>query len=216
MTIKNTAALVTIILCLIALGLGIGIYTTRQKKAPLPPNVQGMLWPASKKLLPFSMVDHRGESFNLQKLEGQWSFMFFGYTNCPDICPITMTVFKQIYSKLQEGQQHTDVQMIFVSVDPERDTTERLQDYISYFNKEFVGLGGSIEQIQSLSGQLGITFFNEQATVTEDYLVAHNSSIILIDPHGHMVALLSTPHQAEDIFTRFEKIRTFLNKQTNS
>jgi len=204
---------IVIISALIVFGSGIGIYTARQHQVPLPSQIEGMMWPESKSLLPFSTTDQNGMEFGLQNLQGKWSFIFFGYTHCPDICPITLTVFDDVYEKLRTNQQQADVQMIFVSVDPERDTIEQLHDYVSYFNENFIGLGGSLEQIQSLTGQMGIAFFHEQPSATGDYLVNHSASVFLVDPLGQLIAIMSAPHSADDILSRFFKIKAFINKQ---
>jgi protein SCO1/2 len=213
MTKNNTLRTIAFVITLIAIGSGIGIYTARHQNPQSAPKIQGMLWPASKNLIPFSTLDQNGKEFGLPNLQGKWSFLFFGYTHCPDICPITLAILNQIYKKLQAGQQHADAQMIFVSVDPERDTPEQLRDYLAYFNENFIGLGGTLEQIQSLTTQIGIAFFHEQASATGDYLVGHSASIILIGPKGQLIAIFSAPHQAEDILSRFLEIKTFLNKQ---
>ncbi len=204
---------IAIISVLIAFGSGIGIYTARKQQVSLPLQIEGMMWPESKSLLPFSTIDQNGEEFGLQNLQGKWSFLFFGYTHCPDICPITLTVFNDVYEKLRTNQHQAEVQMIFVSVDPERDTIEQLHDYVSYFNENFIGLGGSLEQIQSLTGQMGIAFFHEQPSATGDYLVNHSASVFLVDPHGQLIAIMSAPHSADDILSRFLKIKNFINKQ---
>lgn len=169
------------------------------------------MWPQAKILIPFSTIDQNGKEFTLQNLRGKWSFLFFGYTNCPDICPITLNVFNQIYKNI--GAEHSsDTQMIFISVDPERDTSERLRDYVSYFNEDFIGLGGSIEQVKSLTGQLGIPYFPHEVSDDGDYLVDHSASIFLINPQAEMTAVLSAPHQADDVSARFLQIKAFFEK----
>ena len=210
LTLRTTA----IVIALIALGSGLGIFTARQQQAQLPPNIQGMMWPAPRSLQAFSTIDQSGREFGLENLQGKWSFLFFGYTHCPDICPITLTILDQVYEKLTARRQQSDIQMIFVSVDPERDTSEQLYDYVSYFNEDFHGLGGSLEQIQGLTGQMGIAFFHEQPSATGDYLVSHSASIFLIDPQGQVIAILSAPHQTDDILSRFLAISSFIDKQT--
>jgi protein SCO1 len=216
MITRKTLSTITIIIALIAFGSGIGIFSARQQRAQLPPPIQGMMWPNPKSLQAFSTIDEDGEEFGLENLQGKWSFLFFGYTHCPDICPITLTVLDKIYDQLESQQQQSDVQMIFVSVDPQRDTSEQLHSYVSYFNEEFRGLGGSLEQIQGLTKQLGIAYFHDQPTATGDYMVDHSASIFLIDPQGEMIAIMSAPHKAEDILARFLSIRSFIDKQAKN
>jgi protein SCO1 len=209
---NNALRSLVIIGALIAFGSGIGVYTAKQKNASIPPQVQGLMWPNPKILLPFSTIDQDGQEFSLQNLKGKWSFLFFGYTNCPDICPITLSVFNHVHKNL-DIENIIDTQMIFVSVDPERDSSDQLKQYVSYFNEDFIGLGGSNEQIRSLTGQMGIPFFLQEATAEGNYLVDHSSSIFLISPQGYMIAVISAPHQVEDILARFLKIKRFIEKQ---
>ena len=204
------------VIALIGFGVGMGIFSARQNQDTLPPNIPGLLWPQGKALQAFSMEDQNGNEFDLNKLSDKWSFLFFGYTSCPDICPITMTILDQLYLKLGTNMANADVQMIFVSVDPIRDNSEKLKAYVSYFNKDFFGLGGSIEQIKSLTRQIGISFIYEQADSDGNYLIGHTSSIFLIDPQGQMRAIFSQPHLVDDILSRFLKIRTLIEKESAS
>ena len=202
-----------IVLALIGFGAAMGLYSARQNQDALPPDIPGLLWPQGKALQAFSMSDQDGKEFTLNGLSGKWSFLFFGYTSCPDICPITMTILDQLYQKLETNKASSDVKMIFVSVDPDRDSGEKLKDYVSYFNKDFIGLGGSLEQVKSLTGQIGISFIYEPADNDGNYLVGHNSSIILIDPQGQLRAIFSQPHLVDDILSRFLKIRALIEKE---
>lgn len=200
-----------IMLALIAFGAGVGVFTARQQAAQQPPQIQGFLWPEPKELQAFSVVDHANQEFNLDNIRGKWSFLFFGYTNCPDICPITLAVYSQLYDKLQASKTDEAVQMVFVSVDPDRDKPEQIGDYVSYFNKDFIGLGGSAEQIETLTRQIGIAFFREAAADDGSYLVDHSAAIFLVNPDAQLVAILSAPHKAEVLYDRFLKIQSFLS-----
>jgi protein SCO1 len=206
---------IVIISALIAFGSGIGLYTARQQHAQIPSQIQGLMWPDAKILQAFTTIDQNGDQFSLQNLQGKWSFLFFGYTHCPDICPVTLSIFDQVYKKI-EVKQVSDTQMIFVSVDPVRDSSDQLRDYVNYFNEEFIGLGGSVEQIESLTKQLGIPFFYQEATAEGDYLVDHSSAIFLISPENKLVAIFSAPHQVDDIFARFLQIKSFIDKNRQS
>ncbi len=171
------------------------------------------MWPDPKSLQAFSTIDQNGREFTLENLQGKWSFLFFGYTHCPDICPITLTILDQVYDELATRDLQSGVQMIFVSVDPERDTSEQLHDYVSYFNEDFLGLGGSLEQVKSLTGQLGIPFFHNQASSSGDYLVDHSASLFLVSPQARLIAVLPAPHQTGEVLSRFLEIRSFIDKQ---
>lgn len=213
---NNVVRTVAIITTLIAFGAGIGVYSARLRNQDRPPDIPGLLWPMPKHLQAFTMLDQNNADFGLQNLQGRWSLLFFGYTNCPDICPITLNVLDQVYDRLALERQEKDVQMIFVSVDPERDNIGKLHDYVNYFNAHFVGLGGTPEQVQSLTKQLGIAYYYEQPGNGGDYLVDHSAAIFLVDPAARVVAILSAPHQADGIHARFLQIRSFVDRQAQS
>lgn len=207
----NTAAL---ILALIALGLGVGLssahYYTAQKESPA---IEGLFWPDPKQIHAFDTIDHTGESFGLDRLMGEWSFLFFGFTNCPDICPVTLSVLDRVQEKLEQ-QGMSGVQTVFITVDPERDTTRQLAEYVHYFNPDFIGLGGSEAQIHTLTSQLGVVAAKGEVSEEGDYLVGHSASVFLIDPKGRLISLFSAPHDADDILSRFLDIRDFIRGQS--
>lgn len=213
MTGNSTIKTITIVIALIAFGAGIGIFSARSQHPAVAPTIQGLLWPNPKVLYDFSTIDQNEQEFGLENLHDKWSFLFFGYTNCPDICPITLSVFKDVYRSLQNSSTAEEVQMIFVSVDPERDSPQQLKDYVSYFNNDFIGLGGSLENISTLTRQMGIAYFHDEPSAEGDYLVDHSASVFLIDPQGRVIAILSAPHNPEEIIRRFSEIRTYISNQ---
>ncbi|PVV14287.1 MAG: hypothetical protein B6D77_03425 [gamma proteobacterium symbiont of Ctena orbiculata] len=159
---------------------------------------QGMLLPELRPLKPFSLTTHKGTSFDNQSLLGHWTFMSFGYTYCPDICPTTMALFSEMHNKIQTQAGTEPYQVTFVSVDPERDSLERLSEYVTYFDPSFVGATGPEESLQELTKPLGILY---KRVETEDsamgYVMDHSASIILVDPQGQFHAYFSPPHDAE-------------------
>ncbi len=211
---KNSVFTTSVImLALIAFGAGIGVFSARQQQVEQAPTIPGLLWPNPKEMAAFSVNDQDNNVFNLQNLHGKWSFLFFGYTNCPDICPITLSVYAQLYNRFLEQNMADEMQMVFVSVDPDRDNPDQLREYVSYFHEDFIGLGGNDEQLKSLTSQIGIAYFREAPSEDGSYLVDHSASIFLINPHGQLVAILSAPHTAESLFSRYMDITTFLSRQ---
>jgi protein SCO1/2 len=211
----RTIKILGLLLGLIALGMGVGVLTARYyRPVEEPTGIQGMFWPDPKQLYPFRTVDDTGARFGLDRLKGKWSFLFFGYTHCPDVCPITLSVMNQIYEELQRREQGGEVQMLFVTVDPERDTTRRLAEYVHKFNPAIIGLGGSMAQIQSLAGQLGVLLVKDEPDEHGNYLVDHSTALFLIDPKGRLISLFSAPHDAASIVSRFLQIRDFVKQQT--
>jgi protein SCO1/2 len=156
----------------------------------------------------FTTIDQNGNSFNVDDLYGKWSLIFFGYTHCPDVCPISLTVLEQFYNRVANKDV---IQIIFVTVDPDRDTPARLKEYLEFFDPGFVGLGGTIDQITSLTDQIGIAYLYQLPQSDGNYLVDHTSSIFLFDQQAQLVSIFSAPHSVDEIYSRFSDIQNFLS-----
>ena len=192
---------------LVVLAAVIGVLVAMHQQQETEPAIPGLLWPEPKTLAPFTTVDHENNPFTLDDLRGKWSLLFFGFTHCPDICPVTLAVMDKAHGQLDQAR---DVQFALVTVDPERDTSERMEQYLTSFNPEFIGLGGSAEQIAGLTGQIGLPYFRDKTQDEENYLVDHGASLFMIDPLGRLVGIFSAPHDALDVTDRFNRIREFI------
>ena len=136
-----------------------------------------------RKFSDFDLIDHRGDAFTLERLKGQWSMIFFGFTNCPDVCPTTLATLNETYSKLKDSEKE-NLQVIMVSLDPERDTVDKLDQYMPYFNTEFVGVTGNKHFIKRFTTEINIAY-NQVPLGGDDYTVDHSSQIVLVNPNGH-------------------------------
>ena len=175
----------------------------------VPPELQGVLRPAPKPLQAFELTDQYKQPFRLERLKGKWSFVFFGYTYCPDICPTTLSTLTGVVSELQTDPQGlSNVQVVFVSVDPQRDTPEHIEAYLKYFDEAFQGITGAQQDIDGLTRQFGAGYLKEPETASGQYLVNHTSSIFLVDPHGRLLAAFSPPHNPRTIVDQFRQIRS--------
>ncbi len=175
----------------------------------VPPGLQGVLRPEPKPLQAFELVDQYRKAFNPGRLKDRWSFVFFGYTYCPDICPTTLLTLSGVIKQLQTDPQGlSNIQVIFVSVDPRRDTPEVLDRYLKYFNESFQGVTGTQPEIDSLTRQFGAAYVIEPETKPGQYQVSHTSSIFLVNPYGQLVAAFSPPHDADTIVEQFRQIRS--------
>lgn len=178
-------------------------------RPPPPPELESGFWlEPAKAIGPFVLVDHQGEDFTPRRLEGQWSFVFFGYTHCPDVCPMSMTMLGEMMMRLaQRAPDAPPPQVIFVSVDPERDTVEELQLFVPYFHPDFVGLTGDPAQIERLTAQLGILHQkSEPDPDSGGYLVDHSAAILLFDPEGRFAALFGAPHLPDKLADDYLRI----------
>lgn len=142
------------------------------------------------------------ETVTLADFEGKWTAVFFGYTNCPDICPATLQLMKRAVDQL-EADQREHVEVAFVSVDPERDTPVRAAEYARAFDPGFIGLTGTPEQIETVARDYGIHYERAEGTEASGYLVDHTSAILLLDPAGalRMIWSYGTTHDeiADDL-----------------
>lgn len=170
------------------------------------------MWPNPKQVQAFQAIDHTGKEFGVEQLRGKWSFLFFGYTHCPDICPITLAVLARVQQEI-DAAGGEPVQTVFVSVDPERDTPGQLARYVQYFDRRFIGLGGTPEQVQGLTAQLGIPFRHDAPSADGSYLVDHSASVFLLDPQGRLLSVFPAPHEAAGIVARFREIRAFMERE---
>lgn len=197
---------------IVMLAAGGGFYVSSNQAGPEKPAIEGLYWPDPIRLGRFSALDQAGRGFDLDSLRGKWSFVFFGYTHCPDICPITMAVMADAYPELQAI--NAAAQILFVSVDPERDSPEKLAQYVGYFNEHFIGLGGSLDMINGLTRQIGVPYYHSKKDAAGNYLVDHSASIFLLDPEGRLVAKFSAPHQKAQLVQKFTQIAGFINAQS--
>jgi protein SCO1/2 len=175
--------------------------TTQQLQAEL---VAATLYPDDfRPLAAFRLSDHNGQPFDNHRLAGNWSLLSFGFTYCPDVCPLTMQTLQSIDGELSAHAGAPSIQkpqVIFISVDPERDTAERLQQYVGYFHPDFIGVSGDHENLEALAKSLGVFYSRaENAQHPDRYQVDHSASLFLLDPNGKIRALFSAPLQAQPI-----------------
>lgn len=148
----------------------------------------------------FSLINQEGESFTRESLEHNWNLLFFGFSNCPDICPATLQLLAAARSRLAvEGLPESELPgIVFISVDPERDRPEVLKSYVANFGPNIIGLTGDLSEIQKLTGQLGI-FHAKSSAQHDGYNVDHSSAVLVIDPNAHFHALFSAPVNLDDL-----------------
>ena len=175
---------------------------------PAPATKNATVIPTPRPLKPFTLTDHRGKPFSNAQLQDHWTFLFFGYTHCPDVCPTTLSILSQAARLLAGDEVKYPSRFVFVSVDPERDSLERLGDYVPYFSSEFMGAVGTQTALQELTSQLGVLHRKvEDGATALTYLMDHTASIMLTDPRGRLHAVFSAPHDAETIAYDFRAIR---------
>jgi protein SCO1 len=178
-----------------ATGAWFGMSVFDKRAEPAPELATGTLLPSPRPLAPFSLTDQDGAPMTADSLRGQWTFVAFGFTSCPDVCPTTMANLAALADRLGDRDAAA---FLFVSVDPERDTPEGIGQYVRYFNPSFLGATGTHEELRGLTGQLGVLYARapEQDTAM-GYLVDHSASILLLDPEVRLAAVFSGPHRPD-------------------
>ena len=178
----------------IALVVGMFWFAQGPKALPLEKLAgQGVvLLPMTRSIDDFSLVGPKGLAFTRENLLGQWSFLFFGYTSCPDICPITMSVLGQAERELGEAEKFRG---ILISVDPHRDDPDTMQRYVKAFSPNFIGLTGKLAQIEHLANQVAIGF---EASVDVNE-VGHPPYVVIMDTDGNYEGFIKPTHDANKI-----------------
>jgi protein SCO1 len=151
----------------------------------LPPQLHGLQLQSPRVAEDFTLPTSTGEAMSLSDFRGKYVVLVFGYTYCPDVCPTTLNDVQQMLKALG-AQRAEDVQVVMVSVDPERDTPEQLATYLNYFDPSFVGMTGTVEEIQPVARQFGIFFERQPGSSNTSYLVDHSAAVTLIDPDGYV------------------------------
>ena len=144
----------------------------------------------------FVLTNQDGQVFDTSTLRGKLIFLFFGYTTCPDACPMTLSKLARVASLL--GQEEDQIQIVYVSVDPERDTVEKLKEYLSYYQLPVIGLTGTAEEIKSVAGDFGVFYSKSEEETAMGYLVDHTTLIYLVDGKGSL-RYLSHPEDSPEV-----------------
>lgn len=159
----------------------------------------------------FSLVDQHGEAFTRDAFDNKWTLVFFGYTFCPDICPLTMASLKQFYDLLAAEHEADNVQVVMVSVDPKRDTPDVLANYVEFFNPGFIGVTGEYTDIYTFARQMNVSFTYSRVD-DEHYLVNHSGEVMLLDPKGANVGFFKPPHDPQLMMENFSAVKSYLEE----
>lgn len=197
---KGRTLILSVVGVLIAVVIGVlaGSYLTDNNDQSQAIREAGIIiLPKSRELPALQLASTTGEQVQTRALTGKWSLVFFGYTFCPDICPTTLAELRQLKRLLPEEAQK-NLQVLMVSVDPNRDTTEQLKFYLQYFDPEFIGLTGVLPDIQTLSNALSIPFIPGD-TSKPRYTVDHSGNLAIISPDGRQHGFIRAPLDVKKI-----------------
>lgn len=168
-----------------------------------------VIYPKSLQRVPeFQLVDHDNNNFDLRRLDDKWSFLFVGYTLCPDVCPTTLQQMHQAHDLIKQAGLDNDVQYLFVSIDPERDELVRLKSYVQYFDGTFIGLTGTRQQLDLFIDTIGADYYKvKHPDEPRFYYMVHSAEIFLFNPEGRLYAMFPPPHQSDEIARDFAVLR---------
>jgi len=174
-------------------------------RVELPQTERATVFPTARALPTLDLTSQDGQPLPADFLSGHWTLVFFGFTQCPDICPTTLAVLAQAGRQLADLPQAEQPRVLLVSVDPERDTPERLAAYVRFFDPAFLGVTGSLESIAAAAAAFGVPY--AKVTMPEGgYTMDHGSGIFVVGPAGGIVAYLSAPHDAGVIARDYRKL----------
>jgi protein SCO1/2 len=190
----------------IALLAGIAAALIWRHGAPPMELATGTYLPHGRDVPDFSLIDDHGRTFGPANLKGAWSMVFFGYTNCPDFCPTTLSTLAALEKRLRASGATVRPRVIFVSVDAKRDTPEKLAKYVPYFDPEFIGVTAADQtSLEAVAANLGVGV-NIVPNADGNYTVEHSGAIFVMNPDGKLTAILTGPFTVDALQADFQRI----------
>jgi protein SCO1/2 len=212
MNIKSTVLILVVAALAIAAGSWFSANQKSQKELAVEAarakfsNIQGNVLSPARKISVPHLQKHDGMDFNGDELKGHWSILFFGFTHCSEICPVTLSMLAQA-KKMAEEQKLDFPKVYLISVDQKRDDLKSLKKFVSGFDESFTGVTGDPKLIKALALQMSVVYMPaEQMKDIENYQIDHSASLLLLNPEGSLLAFLNPPHSPEKIFKDFRTV----------
>ena len=174
-----------------------GIWLSSRMLTPPPLPQTATLLPVAAELPEFALLDQDSAAFTRSSFAGRWNLVFFGFTHCPDVCPLTLQVLASARQQMVDDGQDELPRIVLVSVDPERDTPQAIGQYVAHFGDDTIGVTGELSELRKLTEGLGI-FFEKSGVNGDSYSVDHSAVVIVVDPNGRFHSLFGAPHVAEN------------------
>lgn len=201
----------------IIISMGLGVFLGARHFASPPQLTAAQLLPSSMALPDFSLENHRGETINSAIFRGNWNLVFFGFSSCPDICPLEL---QKLGKLLRLADNNAPLQVVFVSIDPERDSPEKLASYTAFFHPKILGVTGKNAELARLANFFGAAY--DRSVIVDDkllsvpagidmpdnagdiYQVNHSTRFFIVNPAGQIVGSFAPPHDAEVLWQDME------------
>lgn len=193
MNMPRTHLLIVAIALLAAV---VGFLAFRDAPPPSPVHQALTLLPEPRPLPSFNLIDQHGGPIDEQALTGQWHLVFFGFTHCPDICPMTLQTLAAVRGRF-EGEGTGRPGVVFVSIDPARDGPDMLGDYLAYYDPDIVGITGEEAAVAEFARSMGVAVIMGETDAHGHYNVDHTTAVFLIDPEGRLAGLFRLPHRVD-------------------
>ena len=196
-TSRHTSSLPIWLIVAAAIAAGLGLWLgQRLFTAPEQPRLENAaLYPAPRSIPDFHLTRTNGQPLTLADWRGRWTVVFFGYTSCPDVCPTTLATFKQVWKDLAARGISDKVRFDFISIDPDRDTPDRLGKYVAFFSPDFIAATGPDSELMPLTRALGL-IYSRSTDANGAISVEHSGSAVIVDPQGREIGIFRPPFVA--------------------
>ncbi len=194
---------VIIAIALASLAAGYFVAQSSRPKTPVIDDSVIFVYPQTRSLAAVSLTDMYGQSITPADFKGDWWVLYFGFTFCPDACPMALANMKQIKTRLPEN---TNIKFGLISVDPQRDTPDRLKEYVTFFHPEFYAATSDAEAIDALTASVNVVYAISGDQSKDDYSVDHSNFMVLLNPEGEHAGIISSPHDPEKIAVELSKL----------
>ncbi len=198
--VKKIGLTITLLLAMASLFIGIFVSQHWHNKKNIDPNqFHGTYLQMPRAVNNFALLGVDGKPFTNESLQGRWTLIFFGFTNCGYVCPTTMTELAKMYRLLEEKKITDLPQVVMITLDPQRDTVEKLNQYVSSFDPHFYGARGDESAINAMTREMGIAYAkvtNKNDADGQNYDMQHSGAVMLFNPQGELSAFFTTPHRA--------------------
>lgn len=203
----------TVIGCVLFMALVLGLFVNNILRSPglsddqLREEYGTVILPKPREPSSFRLTRDDGSPFTEADLQGSWTLAYFGFTHCPDICPVTLAVLSEARRQLAESDGHPPFDVALFTVDPERDTPEVLAEFVNYFHPDFVGVTGEHRELAALAREVSVAFAKVPSDSDPDgYVVDHTGNIVIFNPRGHYHGYIRLPHTPERVLTAYRTL----------
>lgn len=202
MSVKKKGIRLTVVALLGFAALISGLFVAQhmhKTKKINPEDFHGTLLQAPREINSFALTGTDGKPFTNESLKGQWTLVFFGFTNCGYLCPTTMGELGKMYRKLEAEGVKPLPRIVMISIDPDRDSLDKLGNYVKTFDMHFYGARGDETIVKNMTQEMGIAYAKVTLPNAEEtnYDMQHSGALILFNPEGQLTAFFTTPHQTD-------------------